>query len=226
MKKLLSIIGIVALISFSCSNEETSNDLNASSDKSSEMIMFLKSDQFKDYLSSKNKQSNGQSKIAGKNGNNGLMVLASQWGIGLASFNFETGVFTGIGGDDGSIVKLPNDRAKFSVHTNNPWAFYSSDTSYLNSDCIDGQRGTFNFNVICDYTVEVYDFGEWGVFTFYNITDENSSATSMNGHCKVSDAEPIIDWDTFEQIGCGEATIYKTIRVKGNDLKGFSLSLE
>ena len=64
-----------------------------------------------------------------------------------------------------------------------------------------------------------------GGFLFYNMTDENSSATSGNGHSKVSDAQPIYDWDTFEQIGCSDATIYKTIKIKGNEGKGFSISL-
>jgi hypothetical protein len=225
MKKLLSIIGVVALISFSCSNEDAPIDLtNLSQENQAKMIMFLKSNQFKDYISTKNKQSNDQSKIAGKQGNNGIMVLVSPYGFGISSFNPQTGNFKYIGGDAGSIEKLPNDRAKFSVHTNNPSAFDSSEN--LSSSCVDGPLGTFNFSVICDYTVEVYDFGEWGVFTFYNMTDENSSATSINGHCKISDAQEMIDWDTYESLGCTEATVYKTMRVKGNDLKGFRLSVE
>lgn len=225
MKKQVLIIGVLALFMFSCSNEEATNfeEANLKFEKQSEMTKFLKSEEFKDYLSTKKKESNDLSKIAANSSDNGKMILQSPWDLSFASFNFQTGEFILIGGN-GKIEKLPNGRAKFSVHTNNPSAFHSSEI-FLSNDCIDGPSGTFNFNVICDYTVEVYDFGEWGIFTFYSMTDENSSATSGNGHCKVSDAEAIYDWDTFEKLGCTDATIYKTIKVKGNEGKGFSILL-
>jgi len=155
MKKLLLIIGVVVLISFSCSNEDSPKfeEANLKFEKQTEMAKFLKSEEFKDYLSTKKKQSNDLSKIAAKNSDNGKMILQSPWGISFAAFNFQTGEFILIGGD-GKIERLPNGRAKFSVHTNNPSAFHSSEI-FLSSDCIDGPRGTFNFNVIFDYTVEV-----------------------------------------------------------------------
>jgi len=225
MKKQVLIIGVLALFMFSCSNEEATNfeESNLKFEKKSEMTKFLKSEEFKNYLSTKNKQSNDLSKIAGNNSDNGKMILQSPWGIAFGAINFQTWEMVFIGGD-GKIEKLPNGRAKFSVHTNNPWAFHSSDIS-LSSDCVDGPLGTFNYSLISEYTVEVIDFGGGFVFTFYTPTGENSSAESGNGHCKVSDAQPIYDYETWEMLGCSEATIYKTIKIKGNEGKGFSISL-
>lgn len=225
MKKQVLIIGILALFMFSCSNEEATNfeESNLKFERKSEMTKFLKSEEFKNYLSTKNKQSNDLSKIAGNNSDNGKMILQSPWGIAFGAVSFSpTFQMTFIGGD-GAIEELPNGRAKFSVHTNNPWAFHSSDTS-LSSDCVDGSLGTFNYSLISEYTVEVIDFGGGFVFTFYNPTGDGT-ATSGNGHCKVSDAQPIYDYETWEILGCTEATIYKTISIKGNAQRGFSLSL-
>jgi hypothetical protein len=130
-------------------------------------------------------------------------------------------------GGTGTIEKMPNGRAKFSVHTNSPDAFFLDFYTWsgVQSDCVDSPRGSFNFSVICDYTIEVYDFGDGQIYTFYYMTDQNSTATSGNGHCKVSDALPIYDEETWEVLGCSEATIYNTIKIKGNNQKGFSVSL-
>lgn len=226
MKKLLSIIGIVALISFGCSNEEATEfpESNLKLQKQSEMMKFLKSDSFKEYLQTKSKQNLSLYKANGNE--NGLMILSDGYNLSFAAFAPDWTSFIYIGGT-GTIEKMPNGKAKFSVHTNSPDAgsIDFGTWSGVSSDCVDSPRGSFNYNFISEYTVEVWDW-DGTIFTFYTPTGENSSATSANGHCKVSDAEAIYDWDTFEKLGCTDATIYKTIRIKGNDQKGFKIILE
>jgi hypothetical protein len=226
MKKLLSIIGIVALISFGCSNEDATNfeEANLKLEKkssASSLNKLLKSEKFKDYLLTKSKQNNDQSKANG----NGLMILSDGYNVGFGGFSPDWTSIMLIGGT-GTIEKMPNGRAKFSVHTNSPDAFFLDFYTWsgVQSDCVDSPRGSFNYNFISEYTVEVWDW-DGTIFTFYTPTGENSSASSGNGHCKVSDALPIYDWDTFEQIGCSDATDTKTIRLKGNAQKGYSISM-
>ena len=226
MKKLLSIIGIVALISFSCSNEDATQfpEANLKLEKPSEMMKFLKSDSFKEYLQTKGKQNMSLSKANGNE--NGLMILSDAYNVGFGAIGpgFSSMIF--IGGT-GTIEKMPNGRAKFSAHTNSPDAFFIDFNSgeSVSSDCMDSPRGSFNYNFISEYIVDIWDW-DGTIFTFYTPTGENSSASSGNGHCNVSDAQPIYDWDTFEQLGCSDATVSKTISLKGNDRKGYTISMD
>ncbi|MFH6768704.1 hypothetical protein V8G56_08155 [Gaetbulibacter aquiaggeris] len=233
MKKQVLIILGLALLSFSCSTEEviksqeSITSLEAQVSLSSSMSKLLKNDKFKDYLNNKNSQLNLKNATTVKAGNQGLMILSDGYNVGFGAIASDFSSFMVIGGT-GTIEKLPNGKAKFSVHTNSPDAFTLdfSTWSGLSSDCVDAPRGSFNYSFISEYIVEVWEPEPGLIFTFYTPTGESSSATSANGHCRVSDAEAIIDWDTFEQIGCSEATIYKTISIKGNATKGFKISLE
>ena len=229
MKKQVLIIGVLALFMFSCSNEEATNfeESNLKLEKkssASSLNKLLKSEKFKDYLLTKSKQNIDLSKGNGSE-SNGLMILSDGYNVGFGGFSPDWTSIMLIGGT-GTIEKMPNGKAKFSVHTNSPDAFFLDFYTWsgVQSDCVDSPRGSFNYNFISEYTVEVWDW-DGTIFTFYTPTGENSSASSGNGHCKVSDALPIYDWDTFEQIGCSDATIYKTIKIKGNEGKGFSISL-
>ncbi|HMC01621.1 MAG TPA: hypothetical protein VKN14_11355 [Flavobacteriaceae bacterium] len=237
MKKQVFIIAVLALFSFSCSTEDTTEIIDSKStlekqaSLTSSMDKLLSSDEFRDYLNVKFPQTNAQYRTSGNGDNHGLMILNDGYNLAFTSFDSATSTLTFIGGS-GSVVKMPNGKAKFSVHTNNPEAAVTDFTTFesISSDCIDGQRGVFNYNFISEYIVEVFEPIPGLVFTTYLATGENSSAQSGGGHCKISDAQPIYNDDFSEIIGCSDATLFKTVSLKANwNAKGeggFSISVE
>lgn len=236
MKKHILIISILTLMSYSCSNEDAPIDAaNLSLEKqdllTTSMSKLVKSKEFKVYLNEKFPQTNAQNKTSGNGDNHGIIILVDDIGIIFAAFNPATSSLTFIGGQ-GKIEKMPNGKAKFSVHTNNPEASVIDFTTFesISSECIDGKRGVFNYNFTSEYFVDVFEPIPGLVFTSYIPTGENSSAESAGGHCKISDAQPIYNDDFTEVIGCSEATQFKTVILKGNRNAngegGFSISVE
>lgn len=237
MKKQVFIVAVLALFSFSCSTEDSTDiiDNNVSLEKetslSKSVNILYESKEFKSYLNEKFVQKNAQRNVQSKSSNNehGIMILESNYNLGFGGFDPATGTFVVIGGL-GKIEKMPNGKAKFSVHTNNPEAGYFGPDFNFSSDCIDGKRGVLNFNFVSEYIVNVFEPIPGLVFTSYIPTGENSSAESGNGHCKISDAQPLFD-ENFEFIGCSDMTEIKTMKVTGNrnangEGKGFSITVE
>jgi hypothetical protein len=229
MKKHVLIIGVLALLSFSCSTEDVakSQESNLSLKEPSSMNKILSSAEFKDYLNTTYLQKNTQNKTSSKGNNNGLMILSDGFNVSFAAI-IDWSSFIAISGE-GTIEKLPNGKAKFSVHTNSPDAFYLdfSTWSQLSSGCVDSPLGSLNYNYISEYDTDSYEHWLTGeLITIYFPTGENSSTESGNGHCRVSDATMVYNDDFTEIIDCGEATFYKTIKLTGNGKKGFTLSLK
>ena len=211
MKNSIFTMAFIALFAVSCDKEEAAEVQvqNATAEKKSsfaETVSRLAADEeFRDFISSENYQRN--------NGSNGLMVIDS-WNLGYTSFN--NGILTIISGE-GTIQALPNGRARFSIHTNNPSGAvidFSNFSTLYSSDCVTGPLGTFNYNYISEY--EVFTFGEAPfIFTFYFPTGVNASAQTANGHCNVNNSTPTYN-DDWEIIGCGVATENKTIQLQQN----------
>ena len=212
MKKTILLLFAVSFFTFNCSNEDAMevNDQNINLDKSISMADLARklneSREFKNFISSNNhlrsNQGNGQF--------NGLIQLSE---YNLSYFAFDDTGFYLIGGE-GSVEEMPNGKAKFSIHTNSPSAAVldTSFTTVYSSDCIEGPLGTFNYNYISDYIVEVFEPVPGLVFTFYTPTGENASAESRSGHCNMSDAQAMFD-ENFEFTGCTDATDYKVMRL-------------
>lgn len=210
MKNSILLLFVVSLLAFSCSNEAVDNveDQNLELSNSSRMAdlsqKLFEIPEIRDLFSTNAMQRN--------NGENGVMILQDQWGIFYGAMN--NNMLYLIGGD-GSIDLLPNGRARFRVHTNNPSAavldFSTFSTTY-SSDCIEGPLGAFNYNYISEYIVEVFEPIPGLVFTFYTPTGENASNETRNGHCNVSNAQAMFD-ENFEFIGCTDATDYKVMRL-------------
>lgn len=213
MKKSILLLFVVSIFTLSCSNEAVDNfdnqslELNKSGQMADLVQKLSTSQEFRNMVSSQNmhRNSNGEG--------NGVMILQSQWGIFYGAL-MDNSLYL-IGGSGGSIDHMPNGRARFRVHTNNPSAavldFSTFSTTY-SSDCIEGPLGSFNYNYISEYIVEVFEPIPGVVFTFYTPTGENASAESRSGHCNVSDAQPILD-ENFEIIGCTDATDFKVMRL-------------
>ncbi|WP_223033744.1 hypothetical protein [Hanstruepera marina] len=211
MKNSILIIAL-ALFAFSCNTEEISEPIeqNVTLENSrslSETIEILQSSpEFREFINSRQYQ---------RNNGNGIMLLQDGYNLSYAA---NTGESLYIIGGLGSIEAMPNGRARFSIHTNSPSAaiisFPSFETAY-SSDCVEGQLGTFNYNFISEYVVEVFEPIPGLVFTFYIPTGENASNETANGHCRISDAQPMFD-ENFEFTGCTEATEYKTMRISPN----------
>lgn len=210
MKNSILLLFVVSLLTFSCSNETVDNvedqnlDLNKSGYMNDLAQKLFNSQELRNLVLSNQLQRN--------NGENGVMILQDQWGIFYGAM--DNNMLYLIGGD-GSIDLLPNGRARFRVHTNNPSAavldFSTFSTTY-SSDCIEGPLGAFNYNYISEYLVEVFEPVPGLVFTFYTPTGENASAETANGHCNVSNAQAIFD-ENFEFTGCTDATDYKVMRL-------------
>ena len=210
--KNLVLIMTIALFAFSCSSEEISGPIeqNVTLENSrnlSEKIEILQSNpEFREFINSRQHQrSNG----------NGIMLLQDGFDLSYAASTGESLYF--IGGL-GSVEAMPNGRARFSIHTNTPSAAILSLATFEtthSSDCIEGPLGTFNYNFISEYVVEVFEPIPGLVFTFYIPTGENASNETANGHCSISDAQPMFD-ENFEFTGCTEATEYKIMRISPN----------
>ena len=221
MKNSLVII-VLALFTFSCSTEEVSEpiDQNVNLERNtslSESIEILKSSsEFREFITSRQYQ---------RNNDNGIMLLTDGYNL---SFAANTGESLYIIGGMGSIEAMPNGRARFSIHTNNPSAaildLATFSTTY-SSDCLEGSLGTFNYNYISEYVVEVFEPIPGLVFTTYIPTGVNASRESVNGHCEISDAQTMFD-ENFEFIGCTDATEYKTMRIRPNGNVGAIITLE
>lgn len=213
MKNSILSMAIIALMAFGCSNESIteSRDQNLTIKNKSgfteNIIKGLEADEaFRNFFIS-NSNINQR-----KNGENGVMLLTDGYNLGYgASDGNNLFIISGTG----SIEALPNGRAKFSVHTNNASAAVidlATFSTLFSSDCIDGPTGTFNYNLISEYEVVIFEPIPGLIFTFYSPTYVNASAEVANGHCNMSDAQPIFD-NNFEMVGCSDATEYKTIRL-------------
>lgn len=211
MKNSILIIAL-ALFTFSCNTEELSEPIEQNitlenTRNLSENIKILQSSsEFREFIASGDLE---------RNTGNGIMLLDDGFNLSYAA---NTGESLYIIGGTGSIEAMPNGRARFSIHTNNPSAavidLATFSTTY-SSDCVEGPLGTFNYNFISEYEVVVFEPIPGLVFTFYMPTGENASNESANGHCKVSNAQAMYD-ENFEFIGCTEATEYKTMRLSQN----------
>lgn len=218
MKHSILSMAIIALLALSCNKEEVVTEQNADflKDRSfTEAITKLAANEdFRNFMSSRNHQRNS--------GDHGVMLLSDGFNLGYTAFI--DGKLHVIGGQ-GSIHAMPNGRARFSIHTNNPFAFvldFSTFSVPYSSDCVDGPLGTFNYNLISEYETFVFEPLPGLIFTFYEPTFVNASAETANGHCRVSDAQALYDETTFEFIDCSEATEFKTMRLK----QGRSVTLE
>lgn len=219
MKKQVLFIAVLAILAFNCSTEEAPkiDDQNLILEKesslTSNMSILLKSEEFRNYFQSKNAL---QKSAQGKTNNTGLMLIKDGYDLAVSLLDFSTFNVTYIGGQ-GKIEELPNGKAKFSIHTNNPSAgvfnLFSPDGE-MGSDCIEGRNGVFNFSYISEYIVDIFEPVPGLVFISYIPTGENASAEVSNGHCKISDALPVYNEDYTEIIDCGEATMYKTVKAK------------
>ncbi|WP_191859384.1 CBM20 domain-containing protein [Hanstruepera ponticola] len=211
MKNSILIIAM-ALFTFSCNTEELSEPIEQNitlenTRNLSENIKILQSSsEFREFIASGDLE---------RNTGNGIMLLDDGFNLSYAA---NTGESLYIIGGTGSIEAMPNGRARFSIHTNNPSAavidLATFSTTY-SSDCVEGPLGTFNYNFISEYEVVVFEPIPGLVFTLYMPTGENASNESANGHCKVSNAQAMYD-ENFEFIGCTEATEYKTMRLSQN----------
>lgn len=221
MKHSILSMAIIALLAFSCNKDEVVDmtEQNAGLVKDRSLTQTISklatNEEFRTFMTSRNLQRN--------NGDHGVMLLSD--GYNLAYGGFIDGLLYLMGGE-GSIQAMPNGRARFSIHTNNPSASvldFADFSSPYSSECVDGPLGTFNYNLISEYEVVVFEFEPGVTFTFYFPTYVNASAETANGHCRVSDAQPMYDETTFEFIGCGEATEFKTIRLNANNGSGITI---
>jgi len=210
--KNLVLIMTIALFAFSCTSEEISEPIeqNVTLENSrslSETLEILQSSpEFREFITSRQFQ---------RNSGNGVMILNDGYNLSYAASTDESLYL--IGGE-GSIEAMPNGRARFSIHTNNPSASILSLATFetvYSSDCLEGSLGTFNYNYISEYIVEEFEPVPGLVFTFYTPTGENASNQTVNGHCTISDAQPMFD-ENFEFTGCTEASDYKVMRIRPN----------
>lgn len=203
MKKSILLLFVVAIFTFSCSDETVNVDnqnleLNDSGRMADLTKKLSENQEIRDLFSSNQMHRN--------NGENGVMILQDQWGIFYGAS--ENGLLYLIGGD-GSIDLLPNGKARFKVHTNSPSAAVIDLSTFMtiySSDCVEDPLGAFNYNYISEFEeIEIFPG-----FSFFSPTGENASAETANGHCNVSDAQAMFD-ENFEFTGCTDATEYKVL---------------
>lgn len=204
MKNSILLLFVVSIFMFNCSEEAVDNfdnqnlELNNSSRMADLTQKLSESQEFRNLFST--------NPMLRNNENNGVMILQDPWGIFYVANAGDALYF--MGGTNGSIDLLPNGRARFRVHDNNPSASVidlATFSSTYSSDCIDGPLGAFNYNYISEYEeLEIFPG-----FTVFMPTGENASAETANGHCNISNAQAIYNDDFTEIIGCTDATDYK-----------------
>jgi len=218
MKKLVLIMSVMALFLFNCSSEDSATidiqNVSDTQDVFTEQVNEIISNvEFQDMMTTQMHQRDG-------NEGNGVFVIQNPFSFIMGQMVDGKILFIG-SFEDQYIAFMPNGTARFFAHSNNPLgavvnlATFSTDYS---NDCYDDPTGHFNSNVIGTYTEVVFPFG-----TVY-FMDELQSASVMNGHTEVSDAQPIYN-DIFEQIGCTDATEYKTLRVRPDGDGGSTITL-
>jgi len=221
MKKLLSIIGIVALISFSCSNEEATNfeesNLKLQKDGSSIVMKQLLSNvEFQNKL---NKVLKVNELAKGQDDKGGAIFVESRFG---SSYGFATpeGIYWLSSSNTEDQIKLmPDGTAKFSTKSNNPSASLTDwnwNTIYSN-DCIENKTGTFIANLRASYfsfTIDIYDPVTWEptgeVVTIYfadlGNTPYNSAYVIQGSNIKINNATMSYDYETWESWCNDDAT--------------------
>lgn len=221
MKNSILIMAL-ALLTFSCNTEEIAEPIEQNltlenSRNSIESIELLLSNQeFREFINSRQNQ---------RNSGNGVMLLDDGFGL---FFVADDGVNQYFLGGVGEIEALPNNRARFSIHTNSPFAFVSDLATFnllYSSSCLEGNLGRINYNYISEYETIVFEPIPGVIFTFYQPTGVNASRQVVNGHCDMSDAQEIYD-ENFELVGCTEATEYRTLRIRPNGNEGSIITLE
>lgn len=221
MKNSIVIMALIGLIIFSCDKDEVADmtDQSTSIEKDTHLTDALSklvlNEDFRNILTRRYRS----------NGDHGVMLLDDGFNLSYAAFDGENIYF--IGGE-GTIQAMPNGRAKFSVHTNEPSAAVlnlSTFTTTYSSDCINGPLGTFNYNYISEYETMVFEPIPGLIFTFYMPTGVRASAEVANGHCTISDAQPSFS-DFGEFLGCSDASEYKTMRLTPDGDGGSTISMD
>lgn len=222
MKKLLLIIGVVALISFSCSNEDATqfpeSNLKLEKDGSSSIVLkqLLSNVEFQNKL---NKILKVNELSKGQDNGNGVLFVETRFGSNYAFATPEGIYWLSSSNAEDQIKLMPNGTAKFSTKSNNPSASFTDwnwNTVYSN-DCIENKTGTFTVNLRASYfsfTIDIYDpitwepTGETATLYYADLgnTPYNSAFVINGSNIKINNATMSYDFETWESWCNDDAT--------------------